>query len=248
VSRTRLTVLLRRHGFSPVKAELWSEFVQHVVQTFTKAADELTRTSNWDRFKEKRGALGKPRKRGGASRRIPIEDAITSELAIVIKQIRRSLPASHFLRMNEVAFHVEDPVPSDERAGRHSRKVDFCVWSATGPDAPELAVEAKPLVTQADITNRYLADEGLGCFLTADSPYTTGPLGAMLAYTISAVPFSWQVEIVAAINSLAPSPLEVESAVLVSKSRTVPVSRHARPAAGLEPIAILHLEMLFPPD
>ena len=93
-----LSELLRQHGFTPVKAELWSEFVEHVLTILRAAADGLRRPKNWDAFKQKRGALRVPRlrKRRKVIERIPVEDAITSELAHFIRHIRRSLPAGHF--------------------------------------------------------------------------------------------------------------------------------------------------------
>lgn len=147
-----LRELLFQHGFTPVKAELWSEFIENVFAILRAAAQELRQSDNWDAFKQKKGALGKSRsrKRRGVVERIPIEDAITSELGIFARQLRRSLPAGHFLRTNEVEFHVEDLVPSETRAGRHSRKVDFFICAACGPDGPEIAIEAKPLLTEGD--------------------------------------------------------------------------------------------------
>ena len=39
---------------------------------------------------------------------------------------------------------------SETRAGRHSRKVDFFVYAASGIEEPEFAIEAKPLKSKAD--------------------------------------------------------------------------------------------------
>src|SRR4051812_26002887 len=108
--RVELRQLFQRHGFTPVKTELWSEFVEQVFGILRAAADQLRRPENWDTFKKKRGALGVPRarKRRQVIERVPIEDAITSELGHHIRHMRRSLPPGHFLRLNEVEFHVED--------------------------------------------------------------------------------------------------------------------------------------------
>lgn len=245
-----LKELLRKHGFTPVKAELWSEFVEHVLAVLRTAADELRRPENWEAFKKKRGALGIPhrRKRQKTIERIPIEDAITSELAIFIRHIRRSLPADHFLRANEVEFHCEDLVPSDTRSGRHSRKVDFFVYAASGIGGPEFAIEAKPLLDQADITKRYLGEEGIGCFFTSDSPYTHSPLGGMLAYTINSTRRSWHTEVRAAVSAYVPVPMQIENVRMAGEPSPLICSRHQRSALSLEPIAILHLEMIFEPE
>ena len=241
---------LRGYGFTPVKAELWAEFVGHVMAMLKVAAAELRRPERWDAFKLKRGALGAPRRRARRKvvERMPIEDAITSELAHIVKQLRRALPKGHFLRLNEVEFHVESLVDSPTRAGRHSRKIDFLVYAASGVDEPELAIEAKPLISEADISGRYLAEEGIGCFFTTDSPYTAGPLGAMLAYSISGEGKSWKGEVRAAVSAYVPSPLETVDTLVAGEPEIITLSRHERLALQLEPIAILHLEMIFQPD
>jgi hypothetical protein len=245
-----LKELFQKYGFTPVKAELWSEFIEQVLGVLRGAADELRRPANWHAFKQKRGALGivRVRKRRQVTERIPIEDAITSELAHYIRHMRRSLPAGHFLRLNEVEFHVEDMVQSDTRAGRHSRKVDFFIYAASGLDEPEFAIEAKPLVAEADINARYLAEEGIGCFLTTDSPYTRRALGGMLAYTISGIGRSWRTEVRAAVRAYTPKVIELADVGITGQSEPLICSRHNRDALRLEPIAILHLEMIFQPD
>lgn len=245
-----LRELLRGHGFTPVKAELWAKFVAHVTALLQAAAAELRSPAKWDKFKLKRGALGAPRRRARRKvvERVPIEDALTSELAHIIRHLRRTVPKGHFLRLNEVEFHVEDLVDSPTRAGRYSRKIDFRIYSATGIDEPDLAIEAKPLAAEADIAGRYLAEEGIGCFFTPDSPYTRGPLGAMLAYTLSRDRCSWSAEIRAAVSAYTPPVLEVADALIPGASETITFSRHERSALGLEPIAILHLNMHFEPE
>lgn len=245
-----LQEILQGHGFTPVKAELWTEFVVHVTAVLRSAAAQLREPENWDAFKLKRGALGAPKRRARKKvvERIPIEDALTSELAHIIRHLRRTVPKGHFLRLNEVEFHVEDLVPSSSRAGRHSRKIDFLIYAATGVDEPELAIEAKPLVADSDILGRYLADEGIGCFFTTDSPYTRAPLGAMLAYTLNSEGRSRRAEIRAAISTYAPPVLAVEEVHVSGEADPTTVSRHERRALGFEPIAILHFEMLFAPE
>lgn len=245
-----LRELFRQHGFTPVKAELWSEFIEHVLKVLRSAAKELSDPENWAAFKKKRGALGKPRarRRRDIAERIPIEDAITSELAHFIRHIRRKLPSGHFLRLNEVEFHVEDLVHSETRSGRHSRKVDFFVYAASGTDGPEFAIEAKPLLGQADIVGRYLAEEGMGCFFTSDSPYTRRPLAGMLAYSINGDRRSWRTEVRASLSAYVPAVIQLNDVRVAGETDPLICSRHERSSLSLGPIAILHLEMLFEPD
>lgn len=228
----------------------WSEFIENVLWILRVAAEELRRPENWDAFKQKKGALGVPRLRKHRKivERIPIEDAITSELGHFIRHIRRSLPTGHFLRLNEVEFHVEDLVKSDNRAGRHSRKVDFFICAASGIDEPEFAIEAKPLIDEADIKGRYLGEDGIGCFFTTDSPYTKSLLGGMLAYTMNGDGHSWFTKVRAAISAYQPAAIDLADVIVAGKAASLICSRHERTALGLDPIAILHLEMISEPE
>ena len=237
-------------GFNPVKAQLWSEFLKHVLAIFRTAEAELRRPDNWDEFKNKRGALGRryARRRQKTTIRYPNEDAITTELGQIVQTLRRRLPLGHFLRANEVEFHVERPVRSAKRAGRHSRKVDFFILAASGISAPELALEAKAIRRRSDITKRYLGTEGIGCFLVPESPYSSAPIGGMLAYSFADLPGSWRDEIRRGL-AVGCYPSSWLQCVQVEGER-VPalVSGHDRSDLGLEPIAIIHMEMSFDVD
>lgn len=245
-----LSDLLQQNGFGQIKAELWSQFVGHVFAVFRAAAKELRHPSNWDAFKRKRGALGvrRARRRRKTIERIPVEDALTSELAHFIRHIRRSLPTGHFLRLNEVEFHVEDLVQSDSRAGRYSRKIDFRVFASSGLEGPEIAIEAKPLLNKADISGRYLAEEGIGCFFTPDSPYALQGLGAMLAYTINKDGRSWRSELQAAIQAYTPAASQIADVIVTGEPGPIICSCHERAKLRLDPLGILHFEILFEPD
>lgn len=242
-----LKMLLLQHGFSSMKAEIWTEFVHHVVQVYWQAADQLLEPSNWASFKQKLGALGKPKRgRAGTVVQVPIEDAITSEIGYLAEQLRIALPSDHFLRKHEVCFSYETLIHSDVRAGRYSKKVDFRVYSLY-PDAPELTIEAKPVATLSDISSQYLGVEGMGCFFALDSAYTAGPLGAMLAYSLTGDGSSMQADVLDALLQYHPKPLHIHS-VSIPGLGLVHSSHHDRTAWNLKPITILHLERNFPVD
>lgn len=240
-----LKSMLRARGFSSIKAQVWAEFIHHVLSLYWQATDQLLEPNNWAEFKEKLGALGKPKRRGQQTVQCPIEDAITSEIGYRAEVLRKDLPSGHFLRKHEVSFTYEALVYSEKRAGRYSKKVDFRVFSSLSQSAPEIAIEAKPIETPADIVARYLADEGIGCFFRLDSSYTAGPLGAMLAYTMNSDGRSMLSEISKALSSSQPKPLRVDK-VSVSGSGDVDCSHHDRSQYQLPPISILHLERSFP--
>ena len=242
--------LLLRLGFGPVKAHLWSEFLKHVLAIFRKAEEELCRPDTWSEFKKKRGALGRKRVRRheGITKRYPNEDAITTELGEIVQTLRRSLPLGHFLRANEVEFHVERPVRSAARAGRHARKLDFFVLAASGISAPELALEAKTVRIPSDVRNRYLGCDGIGCFLEPDSPYSQAPLGGMLAYSFTDSSVSWRHEIESALEDGCYPAIWLRCVQIGAEEEPTLVSGHDRTEIGLKPIAIVHLEMSFDPD
>ncbi|MBZ9766163.1 hypothetical protein LB526_05255 [Mesorhizobium sp. CA6] len=245
-----LSDLLITYGFSEVKAELWARFVGEAVAILEHAAAELRQTESWEAFGQKRGALSKPRtrKRATVVVRVPLEDAITAELGHIARRLRAALPSGHFLRLQEAAFETEHLVESSARTGRYSRKVDFFIYAQVGDSPPELAIEAKPLLANTDIAGRYLADEGIGCFFSADSVYTQQTVAAMLAYTINEGARPHYGEIRTAIAGFVPKPLAVQPVTLPPTTVQVLCSRHDRSTLQLDPVAIIHLEMLFAPE
>lgn len=245
--KSNLKALFCEQGFSSCKAELWAEFVRQVLEIYWQASDRLLTPKYWDSFKKKRGALGAPKKRCVKKViRNPIEDAITSEIGSIADDLYSQLASDHFLRKHDVQFRFEFLIHSETRAGRYSKKVDFKVWSAVH-GGPELAIEAKPLISEVDIDGRYLAEEGIGCFFTNDSPYTKGPLGAMLAYTICDNKTSKKKNILDGLLKFQPAPDKIVR-VTINGTDQVDCSYHDRSSWGLIPITILHLERLFPAE
>lgn len=241
-----IKTLLQQRGFSRPKAQIWAEFAHQVVQLYWKAADQLIDPDNWAEFRKKAGAMGKPKRgRNGVTTQIPVEDAITSEIGHRADKLRQALPPGHFLRRHEVQFAFEALVPSNRRAGRHSKKVDFIARSLKF-NAPEIAIEAKPITCQGDIKAKYLAADGMGCFFVIDSAYTEGPLGAMLAYTINPEGSSMQAHVLAVLKTHQPEPIHIHR-VNIPCAGSVDCSSHDRSNWNLEEITILHLERTFPP-
>lgn len=245
-----LAAVLVQYGFSPVGAELWARFVDEVAAVLSQAECVLKTPEIWSAFTQKRGALGTPRTntRKAASVRPPLEDALTAELGHIARRLRATLPQDHFLRLHEVAFATEHMVESQTRTGRHSRKVDFFIYAQAGDSAPELAIEAKPIHSIGDIASRYLAAEGLGCFLAEDSPYTQHSLAGMLAYTIGDDGLSHFTALRAALGSGAAPALSLAEIQSANGGEALLCSRHARTALSLSPITIVHLEMQFSPE
>lgn len=236
--------LLRLKGFSHPKARVWAEFVHQVLSIYWQAADQLIQPINWAQFIQKDGAMGKPKRRGSnLVIRYPNEDAITAEIGLLADKLFKTLPADHFLRLHSVKLVYEKYIPSKKRTGRYSKKVDFHAISQY-PNAPEIAMEAKPIRKQSDISKQYLGISGMGCFLTDDSPYTTGPLAAMLAYSINSQSRRMQDDILTALQAYQPAP-KIHR-VTLQCAGLVDCSSHDRTKWKLDPVTILHLERAFP--
>lgn len=238
--------LLITAGFSEVKAELWSRFVEATIRILDGAGDRLRQPDAWFAYTAKRGAISTPKRKGKTKiERVPIEDGITAELGHIARRLRLAVGLNDFLRQQEVVFETEYLIESTNRTGRYSRKVDFFIYSQVGPDSPELALEAKPLRSIKDIEGRYLAEEGIGCFFTADSVYTTQPLAGMIAYTTNEGSTSHLNDIKSALEGISPPP-PVSQFEMPPKLIVLLLSHHDRDALGLPPVAILHFEMIFP--
>jgi hypothetical protein len=238
--------LLIDAGFSEVKAELWSRFVEATVQILDEAGDILRQPDAWLAYIAKRGAISTPKRKGKTKvERVPIEDGITAELGHIARRLRRAVGLDDFLRQQEVVFETEYLVESSNRTGRYSRKVDFFVYSQLGSNAPQFALEAKPLRSVADIGGRYLAEEGIGCFFTTDSVYTTQPIAGMIAYTTNEGSVSHLDDIMSEIEGL-DRQVPVKRFAIPPKPIVLLLSGHDRIALSLPSIAIVHFEMLFP--
>lgn len=239
-----LEAVFRQLGFNIAKAQVWASFVQHTFEVYWEAADLLLKTENWNEFKIKKGAIGKQKNINKKIVHFPIEDSITSEIGELANQIRSNLPVDHFLRIHEVSFAFEALIHSKTKSGRHSRRVDFKVHSQTGPEAPSIAIEAKPIAKILDVSTRYLGEEGIGCFFSAESPYTKGPLGAMFAYTLNDSNASFKNELLDGIKAFQPVPNSVFQIAFLN-GEMIACSSHDRDH-GLMPILILHVERIFP--
>lgn len=55
-------------------------------------------------------------------------------------------------------------MPSEQRTGKHARRTDIWIKSASGLKAPTIVMEAKRVVIAADPRDQYLGPGGLGCF------------------------------------------------------------------------------------
>lgn len=237
-----LRAFLEKQSLSPIQAKLWAHFVDTAFMALRRAHSMLTEADNWSAFQSKAGALAKRKMAGSA---VPTEHGLTSELGDFLDVLRKSSGPDDSMRVLEMTFQVERPIRSSTRAGNHRRRADIVVGSNLSDTAPELAIEAKLLLDDDDIQGKYLSGDGLGCFLTTDSPYTRAFLGAMLAYVVSQNELLWRDKIQKALEA-PPSVAEVCEHLLV-EGEQVPTlcSRMPRAESGLCSILILHIMMRF---
>jgi hypothetical protein len=237
-----LRELLEEQNLSPVQAKLWAHFIETAFAALRRAHIQLTKEENWNSFRQKVGATSINKKDGSV---IPAEESLTAELCDFLDNIRKSAGPDDAMRSLEITFQAEKLIKSPKRAGKHRRKVDIFIGSNIGGGAPELAIEAKLLLNEKHIETRYLGEDGIGCFTTIDSPYTHGPIAAMLAYVISMGEQHWLDRIRKALE-LPPLIAEAcEHAVVEGETLPTLCSRLQRTELGLESILILHMIMRF---
>lgn len=169
---------LVKNGLNARKAAVYGKFAHNAINLINQAYLELSTPIHWADF----------RANETANRNVEEPD-ITSMLDKYCGELLHE-PYNSDIRKHIASVTSERPiVNSRTRSGKWSKKVDLCVTrtlschlAAGNRVDHELVFEAKPLKSSADIKTRYLAGEGIGCFLTTDSPYSTGPIGGMLAY------------------------------------------------------------------
>ncbi|MBP2233488.1 hypothetical protein J2847_006829, partial [Azospirillum agricola] len=132
---------------------------------------------------------------------------------------------------------------TDERHGIRKSKADFRFEKKFEAGfAAEFVVEAKPLRTTADITNRYMAAEGIGCFLDRSPPYSREFAAGMLGYAYSQ-PSTWISTLATSLSSGTSSTRSGH--IQMSRGRSALVSDHPRVTLELEPVTVLHSVLDF---
>lgn len=107
-------------------------------------------------------------------------------------------------------------------------------------------MEAKLIVTDAELREAYLGLGGLGCFTAGPDPHSKGPVGGLIAYTVEDGDETWLTRIQTAMEGRAD--LAASDVMVLPGERGAPDlwSEAARPNIGIaEPIGIAHLVMRF---
>ncbi|HEY1722238.1 MAG TPA: hypothetical protein VGG27_13420 [Magnetospirillaceae bacterium] len=244
---TSLREHLIAHGLDEIQAEVWENFTDAVLDAFAQAQQMLKSTPYWEQYCALKGAflkVPKKKKKGSPQPACPAEDGLTDALGQCLNYIRKAVGVDHPLRKLEVAFSVQAQIPTPFKIGRLSRRTDIKAESYCSTDAPELIFEAKLVRTDADLP-RYLGTDGLGRFIDPAAPYTKGPMGVLVAYTVSDSIASWTTKILNSLNG--PPALATSSAHVrvPSITETFLCSQVERPALQLSPISMLHVVTAF---
>lgn len=178
-----------------LKARLWRNVLANAVWAFGQAEESLRRPDRHAHFSAKAGWW---RASPYSGNRIPSETAVSEALVDEIDRLRRiaagqgvdRLEAMGFGGFGDLCFSVEQPRVVKTGIGDRSKPTDIRVYR-TGATTIDLRIEAKTLLSNADIKAEYLSERGMMRFCDPAEPYTIEPYGGMLAYTVSQTPKEW---------------------------------------------------------
>lgn len=241
-----LEAMLVGKGIDELIASQWAKFLITAFEALRSAEATLNEPAAWALHVARKGALLNPRRtRAERGRRLPSEEGLTCGLAETLWAVRVGAQSDHDLRRLEIQFHTEARMPSRRRTGKNARRTDIWIRSALGPDAPNIVMEAKLIVTDKELREQYLGPGGLGCFTELAEPYTKGPLAGLIAYTVEDGDLPWPDRIVAAMaHGAGHTPTDMP-APGGDRGATDLWSEAERTKLGLTPIGIAHLVMRF---
>jgi len=216
-------------GLTPQEADLWADFIADALDLIDDGHALLRESSEWSSFL------------GGCVKPIPTEPEITSGLGDRMRRLRNEAPIDS--GRDRIQISYESPTPGDERHGTRKSKADFRLEKKFEAGfAAEFVVEAKPLRTPADITSRYMALDGLGCFLERSPPYSREFAVGMLGYAYHQSS-TW---ISALTTSLSSETSAIRSGqIQMARGRSALVSDHPRTVLKLEPVTVQHSVLDF---
>lgn len=178
-----LRTWLAQHGLNPIETDLWSNFVESVLEAIASAHAMLRSPTEWKAFTAKDGAFGVRKKRGALKgKRVPAEEALSVELYERMVHYLTAAADAHMLKKLYVMFDCEARHPDKKRTGKRASRSD--IRARSGRDrALEFVLEAKVLEGEGQIAGRLLGADGMGCF-TRKTPYSEAPLAGLVAYVV----------------------------------------------------------------
>lgn len=249
---TALETFLLEHGIHEDDVPLLAQFI-HVVHDALRAAEQmLTSEKHWNEYRILSGAFRKPKKakKGHPTPPcLPHEEGITDALGQCLTYIRKSAPAGHPLRNLDIQFSMEGKLPSPFVIGKLARRTDIKAESFLSEDSPSIVFESKVVDCNDDICKRYLGEEGLGCYTGPSQPYTLGPVGGLIAYTVKDTAIDWRARIEGSMAGPPSLAISQHAVSIGSAGEEMLWSRIDRGKAAIDsPIAMAHMVMKFYSD
>lgn len=168
----------------------WIAFVGNAVGGLREAA-ALLRTRKAE-FEAKRDWF-RPRTSG-----IPRENSVSRALADLFGLLRSEQAISgsgvQAVDLRHISIECERPRPYDPGISDESKPTDLCLVLLKDNEL-DLRIEAKTILSDAEIRKHYLGDEGLRRFDDNANPYTVQPFGGMVAYVVDSDAKTWMAKI-----------------------------------------------------
>jgi hypothetical protein len=233
-------------GFNKVKAQIYTKLITVVFEALLLAEKQMKTDENWKKFVVKKGALLNHKTINGLTVVPLAEEGITAELHAQLDIIKFEEKLSNSLKDFEVEFRLNEPIKSDTRTGKYSKKPDLTAKTMKRDwNTATITFEAKNIHVDADINSHYLGEQGIDCFIREKESYTENDLGVMLAYTLYDEEQVWIEKIVQKVNTKYSSinnhialPFK-ENTIL-----TTDIPKHHLPS---EHVKLFHLVMKFEP-
>ena len=221
---TSLEKWLIDRGYTPQQAELWCEFISDSFDLLHDGHDLLCESVEWAAFL------------AGCHTGKPTEPEITSGLGDRMKRLQSEAP----MESNRDRLHVgyEVATMGDHSHGIRKTKSDFEIRRKfeAGYTA-SFVIEAKPLNIPSDLSNRYLGDEGIGCFLEKNPPYSRDNIVGMIGYAFKDYA-KWHKLLRHGIKTI--KPLSTLTEISLQNGKRCHVSEHHRRKLDLPDVTVTH--------
>lgn len=207
-----------------MEADLWGEFIAGALELLDDGHSLLRTPDEWVSFLK--GCHGPQ----------PTEPEITSGLGDRMRRLRNESALES--KRDRLQVSYESPTPGDERHGIRKSKADFRFEKKFDAGvAVAFVVEAKPLRVPSDVTRRYMAEEGMGCFIDRQPPYSRDLAAGMVGYALGKEQ-DWLETLDTYLTTADASSRKAK--VHVTPKRVALVSDHPRSALGLIPVTVIH--------
>lgn len=216
-------------GLTPMEADLWCDFIADSLELMDDGHALLRTSQEWMSFVS------------GCHGDNPTEPEITSGLGDRMRRLRNA--AALDSPRDRIQISYESPTPGDESHGIRKSKADFRFEKKFDAGvAVAFVVEAKPLRTPRDLTARYLAAEGIGCFIDRQPPYSRDLAAGMVGYTLGR-PRNWATSLEKHLELGAGASRRAR--VHITPGKAALVSDHSRASVGLDTVTMIHSVLDF---